>query len=141
MLPSLKTIEEQDLVLLPDLPQMNKVLKKYMQLSDSLLFLPSPPFLVISSLMDPDRVTKPVPHFFFFFPSLYDLLSYLLDRELSTTVSQEQHYMSRSLQAENPPIGQVANPESSKPKSPRRDIAASLYNAKFELDRTPLTKA
>lgn len=66
MLPSLKTIEEQDLVLLPDLPQMNKVLKKYMQLSDSLLFLPSPPFLVISSLMDPDRVTKPVPHFFFF---------------------------------------------------------------------------
>ena len=122
---------------------MNEVLKKYMQLSDSLLFLPSPPFLVISSRRDPDRVTKPVPHFFFFFfPSLYDLLSYLLlGRELITTVSQEQHYMSRSLQAENSPIGQVANPESSKPKSPRRDIAANLYNAKFELDRTLFTKA
>ena len=42
----------QDLVLLPDLPQMNKVLKKYMQLSDSLLFLPSPPFLAIPSTQD-----------------------------------------------------------------------------------------
>ena len=49
--------------------------------------------------------------------------------------------MSRSLEAENSPIDQAANPESSEAESPRKDIAANLYNAKFQLDRTLFMKA
>lgn len=142
MLPSLKAIEEQDLVLLARFTPNER---GFEEIHAVIRFstIPSFPSFLGNFLPAGSRQGhKTCAPFFFFFPSLYDLLSYLLlGRELSTTVSQEQHYMSRSLQAENSPIGQVANPESSKPKIPRRDIAANLYNAKFELDRTLFTKA
>lgn len=65
MLPSLKTAEEQDLVLLARFAQDER---GFEEIRAVIRFtIPSfAPFLLISSLADPDRVTIPVPRPSFF---------------------------------------------------------------------------
>ena len=66
MLPSLKTTEEQDLVLLARFAQHERGFEEIRAVIRFTAIPSFAPFLLISSLADPDRVTIPVPRPSFF---------------------------------------------------------------------------